>query len=137
MNYADSIQAFIGETPMLWLNHLDAPEGAGLFAKLELFNPAGSVKDRVGQYTVAEKSGRLLPGGTFVEATADNTGIGIAVAALNKGYRVIFMVPGKFSMEKQAVMKALGAEIVFTPREGGMQQAAQAAQAPSEGSCAI
>ncbi|WP_294856996.1 PLP-dependent cysteine synthase family protein [uncultured Oscillibacter sp.] len=131
MNYADSIQAFIGETPMLRLNHLDVPEGVGLFAKLELFNPAGSVKDRVGQYMVAEaeKSGHLLPGGTIVEATAGNTGIGIAVAALNKGYRVIFVVPGKFSMEKQAVMKALGAEIVSTPREGGMQQAAQTAEA--------
>lgn len=131
MNYADSIQAFIGETPMLKLNHLDVPEGVGLFAKLELFNPAGSVKDRVGQYMVAEaeRSGHLLPGGTIVEATAGNTGIGIAVAALNKGYRVIFVVPGKFSMEKQAVMKALGAEIVSTPREGGMQQAAQTAEA--------
>ncbi len=131
MNYADSIQDLIGETPMLRLNHLDVPEGVGLFAKLELFNPAGSVKDRVGQYMVAEaeKSGRLLPGGTIIEATAGNTGIGIAVAALNKGYQVIFVVPGKFSMEKQAVMKALGAEIVSTPREGGMQQAAQTAEA--------
>lgn len=131
MNYADSIQAFIGKTPMLKLNHLDVPEGVGLFAKLELFNPAGSVKDRVGQYMVAEaeRSGHLLPGGTIVEATAGNTGIGIAVAALNKGYRVVFVVPGKFSMEKQAVMKALGAEIVPTPREGGMQQAAQTAEA--------
>ncbi len=131
MNYADSIQAFIGKTPMLKLNHLDVPEGVGLFAKLELFNPAGSVKDRVGQYMVAEaeRSGHLLPGGTIVEATAGNTGIGIAVAALNKGYRVVFVVPGKFSMEKQAVMKALGAEIVSTPREGGMQQAAQTAEA--------
>ncbi len=131
MNYADSIQAFIGKTPMLKLNHLDVPEGVGFFAKLELFNPAGSVKDRVGQYMVAEaeRSGHLLPGGTIVEATAGNTGIGIAVAALNKGYRVIFVVPGKFSMEKQAVMKALGAEIVSTPREGGMQQAAQTAEA--------
>ncbi len=130
MNYADSIQDFIGETPMLRLNHLDVPKGVGLFAKLELFNPAGSVKDRVGQYMVAEaeKSGRLLPGGTIVEATAGNTGIGIAVAALNKGYRVIFVVPGKFSIEKQAVMKALGAEIISTPREGGMQQAAQTAE---------
>lgn len=131
MNYADSIQDLIGETPMLRLNHLDVPEGVGLFAKLELFNPAGSVKDRVGQYMVAEaeKSGRLHPGGTIIEATAGNTGIGIAVAALNKGYQVIFVVPGKFSMEKQAVMKALGAEIVSTPREGGMQQAAQTAEA--------
>ncbi len=131
MNYANSIQDLIGKTPMLRLNHLDTPAEVSLFAKLELFNPAGSVKDRVGQYMVAEaeKSGRLLPGGTIVEATAGNTGIGIAIAALNKGYRVIFVVPGKFSMEKQAVMHALGAEIVSTPREGGMQHAAQTAEA--------
>lgn len=131
MNYANSIQDLIGKTPMLRLNHLDTPVEVSLFAKLELFNPAGSVKDRVGQYMVAEaeKSGRLLPGGTIVEATAGNTGIGIAIAALNKGYRVIFVVPGKFSMEKQAVMHALGSEIVSTPREGGMQHAAQIAEA--------
>ena len=130
MNYVNKIQDLIGETPMLKLNHLKIPEDVGLFAKLELFNPAGSVKDRVGQYMVieAEKSGLLQSGGTIVEATAGNTGIGIAIAALNKGYRVIFVVPDKFSQEKQAVMKALGAEIVHTPREGGMQQAARAAE---------
>lgn len=130
MNYVNKIQDLIGETPMLKLNYLNISEEVGLFAKLELFNPAGSIKDRVGQYMVAEaeKSGRLQPGGTIVEATAGNTGIGIAIAALNKGYRVIFVVPDKFSLEKQAIMKALGAEIVHTPREGGMQQAAQTAE---------
>lgn len=93
-----------------------------LYAKLELFNPTGSVKDRVGEAMVrdAEQSGRLAPGGTIIEATAGNTGLGIAFAALNKGYRVIFVVPEKFSEEKQALLRALGAQIVNTPRKEGM-----------------
>ncbi len=98
------------------------PEGVRVFAKLELSNPAGSVKDRVGMYMVrdAEEKGILKKGSTIVEATAGNTGIGIALAALNKGYRVIFTVPTKFSEEKQIIMRALGAEIVNTPKEEGM-----------------
>ena len=105
-------------------------EGVNIYAKLELMNPAGSVKDRVGMYMIedAEKGGILKPGGTIVEATAGNTGIGIAVAALNKGYKIIFVVPDKFSIEKQKVMKALGAEIINTSREGGMLGAAEKAE---------
>ena len=93
-------------------------------------NPAGSVKDRIGVYMLrdAEEKGLLKPGGTIVEATAGNTGIGIAIAALNKGYRVIFTVPEKFSIEKQKVMKALGAEIVHTSREEGMLGAERKAE---------
>ena len=85
-------------------------------------SPAGSVKDRIGKYMIekAERYGLLRPGGTIVEATAGNTGLGIAFAALNRGYRVIFVVPTKFSQEKQTLIRALGAEIVNTPREGGM-----------------
>lgn len=117
-----SIQDMIGNTPIVKLNHLGVKESVGLYAKLELANPAGSVKDRVGVYMVrdAEEKGLLKPGGTIIEATAGNTGIGIAIAALNKGYRVIFTVPEKFSIEKQKVMSALGAEIIHTPREEGM-----------------
>ena len=117
-----STQAMIGDTPLVKLDHFDLPEGVNLYAKLELMNPAGSVKDRVGKYMLeaAERAGRIKPGGTIVEATAGNTGLGIAFAALNKGYRVIFVVPTKFSQEKQTLMRALGAEIVHTPREGGM-----------------
>ena len=117
-----STQEMIGNTPLVKLNHFDLPEGVNLYAKLELMNPSGSVKDRIGKYMLdqAERDGIIRPGGTIVEATAGNTGLGIAFAALNRGYRVIFVVPTKFSQEKQTLMRALGAEIVNTPREGGM-----------------
>ena len=122
MEVYNSVQEMIGNTPILKLNHLGVKPGVNVYAKLELMNPAGSVKDRVGVYMIedAERRGILKPGGTIVEATAGNTGIGIAVAALNKGYKIIFAVPEKFSIEKQRVMAALGAEIVHTPREEGM-----------------
>ena len=128
-NVYNSVQDMIGNTPILKLNHLGVKEGVNLYAKLELMNPAGSVKDRVGMYMIeaAERNGLLKPGGTIVEATAGNTGIGIAIAALNKGYKIIFAVPEKFSIEKQRVMAALGAEIVHTPREEGMLGAARKA----------
>ena len=129
MEVYNSVQEMIGNTPILKLNHLGVKEGVNLYAKLELMNPAGSVKDRVGVYMIedAERRGLLKPGGTIVEATAGNTGIGIAIAALNKGYKIIFAVPEKFSIEKQRVMAALGAEIVHTPREEGMLGAARKA----------
>ncbi len=125
-----SIQDMIGNTPILKLNHLGVKKEVGIYAKLELMNPAGSVKDRIGMYMIrdAEKKGLLKPGGTIVEATAGNTGIGIAIAALNKGYRVIFTVPEKFSIEKQKIMMALGAEIVHTSREEGMLGAERKAE---------
>ncbi len=122
MKYYKSMQELIGHTPLVELTHFDLPEGVRIFAKLELWNPGGSAKDRVGRSMIedAEKSGRLKPGGTIIEGTAGNTGLGIAFAALNKGYRVIFCVPEKFSGEKRTLMKALGAEIVSTPRSEGM-----------------
>ena len=118
----NDMQQLIGNTPLVKLNHIDLPEGSNLYAKLELYNPSGSVKDRIGKYMIedAEKRGVLKKGGTIVEATAGNTGLGIAFAALNKGYRIIFVVPTKFSEEKQTLLRALGAEIINTPREGGM-----------------
>ena len=131
----NDIQQLIGNTPLVKLNHIDLPEGSNLYAKLELYNPSGSVKDRIGKYMIedaekrgvrkymiedAEKRGVLKKGGTIVEATAGNTGLGIAFAALNKGYKIIFVVPTKFSEEKQTLLRALGAEIINTPREGGM-----------------
>lgn len=117
-----SIRDMIGNTPMLKLNNMGIKAQVGVYAKLELLNPEGSTKDRIGMYMLEEAigSGRLQPGGTIVEATAGNTGIGIAIAALNRGYRVIFTVPTKFSEEKQKIMKALGAEIINTSREEGM-----------------
>ncbi len=122
MEVYNSVQEMIGNTPILKINHMGVKPGVNVYVKLELMNPAGSVKDRVGEYMIkdAEDRGILKEGGTIVDATAGNTGIGIAVAALNKGYRIIFAVPEKFSIEKQRVMMALGAEIVHTPRADGM-----------------
>lgn len=130
MSYYESMQDLIGNTPIVKLGKIGEEYTSDIFAKLELMNPAGSVKDRVGRYMIAdaEEKGLLKPGGTIVEGTAGNTGIGIAFAALNKGYRVIFVVPDKFSMEKQKIMKALGAEIINTPRSEGMLGAAQKAE---------
>ncbi|HHV33066.1 MAG: cysteine synthase family protein [Ruminococcaceae bacterium] len=125
MKYYNDIRDLIGHTPLVKLNHMEFPKRVNVFAKLELWNPGGSVKDRMGVALVqdAEKRGVLKPGSTILEATAGNAGIGIALAALGKGYRVIFIVPEKFSLEKQAVMRALGAEIIHTPLEKGMQGA--------------
>lgn len=130
MKYFNGMQELVGNTPLVKLNNVGLPEGVNLFAKLELYNPSGSVKDRTGRYMVeqAERDGLLKKGGTIVEGTAGNTGLGIAFAALNKGYRVIFVVPEKFSQEKQTLMRALGAEIVNTPRSEGMLGAAKKAE---------
>ncbi len=130
MKYYNSMQELIGNTPLVKLGNIGMPEGINLFAKLELFNPGGSVKDRIGREMIAdaEARGTLKAGGTIVEGTAGNTGLGIAFAALEKGYRVIFVVPTKFSQEKQTLMRALGAEIINTPREEGMLGAAKKAE---------
>ena len=125
MAIIQDFRELIGRTPLLQLNHMDFPRQVTVFAKLELWNPGGSVKDRMGQALLrdAEESGRLQPGGTIIEPTAGNAGIGIALAALGRGYRVIFVVPEKFSVEKQAIMRALGAEIVHTPLADGIEGA--------------
>ncbi len=130
MQYYESMQALIGHTPLVRLGNIVTKQGVNVFAKLELWNPSGSVKDRTGLYMVndAEQRGLLKAGGTIVEATAGNTGLGIAFAALNRGYRIIFVVPTKFSAEKQALMRALGAEVVNTPREFGMLGAVEKAE---------
>ena len=124
-NVYTDIKEMIGNTPILKISHMGVKPGVNIYAKLELMNPAGSVKDRVGIYMIEDaiKKGLLKPGGTIIDATAGNTGIGIAVAALNRGLHVIFTVPEKFSGEKIKVMEALGAEIVRTPREDGMRGA--------------
>ncbi len=116
------MQSLIGNTPLVRLGNIVDKSGVNVFAKLELYNPSGSVKDRTGLYMLndAENRGVLTKGGTIIEATAGNTGLGIAFAALNRGYRIIFVVPTKFSAEKQALLRALGAEVVNTPREKGM-----------------
>lgn len=121
-HYFDSMGELVGNTSMLKINEMGVKPEVELFAKLELMNPAGSVKDRTGMWMVrdAEERGLLKPGSTIVEATAGNMGLGIAFAALGKGYKVVFVVPGKFSEEKQTLMRALGASIVHTPEEDGM-----------------
>ncbi|MBI6009959.1 PLP-dependent cysteine synthase family protein [Clostridium perfringens] len=125
MKYYNDIRDLIGNTPILKLNNISTKEGVNIYAKIEGTSPGGSCKDRVGIYMVekAEKEGKLKPGITIIEATAGNTGIGIALAAINKGYKIIFIVPDKFSIEKQKIMKALGAEIINTPKEEGMEGA--------------
>jgi cysteine synthase A len=130
MNYYDSMHALIGNTPLVRLGSSGIKNGVNIFAKLELYNPAGSVKDRVGKAMIenAEKNGVLKKGSTIVLATAGNTGIGVAFAALGKGYNIIFVVPTKFSEEKQILMRALGAQVINTPREKGMQGAADKAE---------
>lgn len=130
MHYYNSMQDLIGNTPLVKLNHMGIREGVNVFAKLELYNPSGSVKDRTGLYMIrdAEEKGILKEGGTIVEATAGNTGLGIAFSALNRGYRIIFVVPTKFSAEKQALMRALGAKVINTPRERGMLGAVEKAE---------
>jgi len=110
---------------MLQLKHLVPAGSADVFAKLEYLNPGGSVKDRaaIGIIRSAEQDGKLLPGGTIVEATAGNTGIGLALIGVNRGYKVKLFVPENFSQEKVIIMRALGAQVTRTPDAEGMQGA--------------
>jgi len=130
MKFATGIQQLIGNTPLLELTNMDIPNNCRIFAKLEYFNPGGSVKDRLGVSLIedAERRGVLKPGGTMIEPTAGNTGIGLAIAAIGKGYKVKFVVPEKFSQEKQGLMRALGAEVINTPTDKGMKGAIEKAQ---------
>jgi cystathionine beta-synthase len=113
----DSIQGVIGNTPLVRLGRIASHLQATLYAKLELLNPGGSVKDRVGWYIIeqAEARGELRPGGTIVEATSGNTGVGLAIAAALKGYKTIFVMPDKMSEEKIRLLRAFGARVVITP----------------------
>jgi len=114
-----SILEAIGNTPLVQLQRLGAETGCTFFAKCEFLNAGGSVKDRIGRRMVeeAEKAGRIKPGDTLIEPTSGNTGIGMALAAAVKGYRMIITMPEKMSREKQVVLEALGAEIIRTPTE--------------------
>lgn len=115
---------------MLRLTRLPPPNSAEVFVKLEYLNPGGSVKDRaaIGIIERAERQGRLKPGGVIVEATAGNTGIGLALIGVNRGYQVALFVPENFSEEKVIIMRALGAQVVRTPDEEGMSGAIRRAQ---------
>lgn len=115
---------------MLRLRHLPPAGSADVYVKLEYLNPGGSVKDRaaIGIIAAAEREGRLQPGGVIVEATAGNTGIGLALIGISRGYKVALFVPQNFSEEKVTIMRALGAEVTRTPEDAGMQGAIDAAR---------
>ena len=131
LRVAENITDLVGETPMLHLKRIVPAGTADVFAKLEYLNPGGSVKDRaaIGIIRRAEAEGKLKPGGTIVEATAGNTGIGLALIGVNRGYKVALFVPETFSEEKVAIMRALGAEVTRTPEDEGMAGAIKRAQA--------
>lgn len=121
----ESILELIGGTPMVELRRISEPGSGRIFAKLEFMNPGFSVKDRIaiGMIREAEKQGKLQPGGTVIEPTAGNTGVGIALVGVQLGYRVILVVPEQYSVEKRKLMKALGGEVVLTPEDVGMRGA--------------
>src|ERR1700743_3845711 len=125
LRVAENITELVGQTPLLRLRRVAPPDAAQVFAKLEYLNPGGSVKDRaaIGMIHRAEEEGKLRRGSTIIEATAGNTGIALALIGVNKGYRVIFCVPQKFSKEKVMLMQALGAEVIRTPDDEGMEGA--------------
>ena len=126
----DNICQLIGRTPIVRLNRIPKEGWAETLVKLESFNPGGSVKDRIGLSMVekAEQEGRLKPGGTIVEPTSGNTGIGLAMVAASRGYRVILTMPEDMSTERMNLLKAYGAQLVLTPREEFMQGAINAAE---------
>ncbi|MGZ5427599.1 MAG: PLP-dependent cysteine synthase family protein, partial [Thermoanaerobaculia bacterium] len=128
---ADSALDLVGSTPMVRLSRFAGSGAAEILAKCEFLNPGGSVKDRIGVGMIrdAEEKGFLKPGGTIIEPTAGNTGIGLALAGVARGYRVILCVPEKFSIEKQKVMAALGGTVVRTPDALGMKGAIEKAHA--------
>ncbi|MGH1523383.1 cysteine synthase A [Leifsonia sp. L25] len=126
----ENITETVGRTPLVKLNRLAADTGATVLAKLEFFNPAASVKDRIGVAIIdaAEKSGALRPGGIIVEGTSGNTGIALAMVGAARGYKVILTMPETMSKERRVLLRAFGAEIVLTPGPEGMRGAVEAAK---------
>jgi cysteine synthase A len=129
MKYNNILES-IGQTPHLRLNKL-FPGAAHVWVKLEKANPGGSIKDRIAYSMVrdAEEQGKLKPGSTIIEPTSGNTGIGLAMVAAVKGYRIILVMPESMSVERRSILKAYGAEIFLTPREQGMKGSMQKAEA--------
>lgn len=134
MGLFNNIQETIGQTPLVKINHHPYMDRVHIFAKLEYMNPGGSVKDRLGRKLLEEalKSKKISPKGTIIEPTAGNTGIGLALAAIHTDVQVICVVPEKFSVEKQLLMKALGAQVIHTPTEKGMAGAIEKAKQLAE-----
>lgn len=127
LRVAEEITELVGETPVLHLSRIAPAGAADIYAKLEYLNPGGSIKDRaaLGMITRAEEDGRLQPGATIFEATAGNTGVGLALIGCRRGYKVVLAVPEKFSIEKTILMEALGAEVIRTPDAEGIEGAIQ------------
>ena len=117
IQYHNSILDAIGNTPLIKLNKINKGLKPLIFVKAEFLNPGGSVKDRIGIEIIddAEQSGRIKPGGTIVESTSGNTGMGLAIAAAVKGYKTVFTMPDKMSQEKISNLRAFGAEVIVTP----------------------
>lgn len=126
----DNITQAFGNTPLVRLNRVTEGIEAEVYAKLEFYNPAGSVKDRIGIAIIdaAEKAGALKPGGTIVEGTSGNTGIALAFVGAARGYRVVLVMPETMSIERRKLLKAFGADIVLTPGAAGMKGAVEKAQ---------
>jgi|SRR5438874_2190915 len=131
MRVVENVLELVGQTPMMRLRRLEETNGHGaqIWAKLEVLNPGGSVKDRaaLGIVLDAERRGVLRAGGTIVEATAGNTGVGLALIGINRGYKVVLYVPEQFSEEKVKLMRALGATVIRTPEAAGMAGAIERA----------
>ena len=127
---AGTILELVGDTPLLRLNRLPAKGGAAVWAKLEMFNPMSSVKDRIclSMVEAAERDGQLKPGATIVEPTSGNTGIGLAMVSAVKGYRLVLTMPETMSMERRHLLGAFGVELVLTPGDAGMRGAVEKAE---------